>query len=466
MDKKYLKYNLGNLILITILVSFFTIIIGLAWTEPTSNPPYGNVAAPLNVGPNAQAKSGGLILNTGGASTGLVVANGNIIFGTDTTTLPAGQLQVNNRYYQRIGDVGGLLTPRCSCDKSSATVDCPESFLTSESLSDPTKRVCYDQYNNNRSVYYEIKNKLTFFIDNSGNVGIGMVPGESNSSVFPQYTLTNLVAGKHVDYYKSPKSGNPDVITDGILAPEGTNWDNTNYAVQLNGTGPNYSLIIYLGAIPNFNIDHIVVQADANDSYGVDYFDNISKGWVHIWEVPPVGGSGLITRYSNRIGPVDASYIRIYPSKGDGAYSVSELKIMVQKLVPSYSELHVAGSIKQFVCDYGQNFIPGINGSGYCIDKNPRGPNIAQLAGNDCISRGGRLCSYGDLTRACLYGTLKTTDIYNPNANNPGIWIGNITHDNYTMCAQGADCLDFDEACSKWSNRLYYCCYGPAGGGY
>jgi len=82
MDKKYLKYNLGNLILITILVSFFTIIIGLAWTEPTSNPPYGNVAAPLNVGSTGQVRAGGLLINQNGASIGLIVATGTVGIGT------------------------------------------------------------------------------------------------------------------------------------------------------------------------------------------------------------------------------------------------------------------------------------------------------------------------------------------------------------------------------------------------
>jgi len=63
----------------------------LAWTEPTQSPPEGNVPAPLNVGNTGQSKSGGLILNTGGAATGLVVDKGNVGIGI---TVPNSKLDV------------------------------------------------------------------------------------------------------------------------------------------------------------------------------------------------------------------------------------------------------------------------------------------------------------------------------------------------------------------------------------
>jgi len=53
-----------------------------AWTGPTQAPPGGNTSAPLNVGSTGQSKSGGLILNTGGATNGLIVQNGNVGIGT------------------------------------------------------------------------------------------------------------------------------------------------------------------------------------------------------------------------------------------------------------------------------------------------------------------------------------------------------------------------------------------------
>ena len=53
-----------------------------AFSEPSSPPPGSNTPAPLHVGAAGQTKTGGLILNTGGASYGLIVDKGNVGIGT------------------------------------------------------------------------------------------------------------------------------------------------------------------------------------------------------------------------------------------------------------------------------------------------------------------------------------------------------------------------------------------------
>lgn len=79
------------LILGILAVSFLTVFYVLAWQEPAQAPPNGNVAAPLNVGSTGQSKSGGLILNTGGAVNGLVISQGNLCLGADCRSAwPAG----------------------------------------------------------------------------------------------------------------------------------------------------------------------------------------------------------------------------------------------------------------------------------------------------------------------------------------------------------------------------------------
>ena len=57
-----------------------------AWTEPTLAPPDGNLGAPINTSSNGQAKTGGLLLNSGGAVNGLIVQNGNVGIGTNNPT--------------------------------------------------------------------------------------------------------------------------------------------------------------------------------------------------------------------------------------------------------------------------------------------------------------------------------------------------------------------------------------------
>jgi hypothetical protein len=79
----------------------------LAWTEPNQTPPGGNVNAPINVGNTGQSKSGGLILNTGGAGIGLIVDRGNVGIGT---LAPTNKLQVAGKIYSSddISSAGNL----------------------------------------------------------------------------------------------------------------------------------------------------------------------------------------------------------------------------------------------------------------------------------------------------------------------------------------------------------------------
>ena len=72
-----------------------------AFTEPASAPPTSNVASPLNTGATGQSKAGGLILNTGGAATGLIVSSGNVGIGTAG---PGQALDVNGNIRSRGGN--------------------------------------------------------------------------------------------------------------------------------------------------------------------------------------------------------------------------------------------------------------------------------------------------------------------------------------------------------------------------
>jgi hypothetical protein len=62
-------------------ILFLVIFYAIAWQEPTQAPPQGNIATPLNTGPENQTKEGGLTLNTIGSENALVIDQGNVCLG-------------------------------------------------------------------------------------------------------------------------------------------------------------------------------------------------------------------------------------------------------------------------------------------------------------------------------------------------------------------------------------------------
>jgi hypothetical protein len=86
---KRIIYIFGIVIFMGIIASLQ---LAKAWTEPSGTPPGANVGAPITAGAAGQTKIGGLILNTGGATNGLIVQSGNMGIGTTT---PAQKLDVN-----------------------------------------------------------------------------------------------------------------------------------------------------------------------------------------------------------------------------------------------------------------------------------------------------------------------------------------------------------------------------------
>jgi len=81
MSQKVSK-TITYLSIITIVIGSIFLANGLIKAGPACEPPDCNVPAPLNVGSTEQSKSGGLILNTGGADDGLIIDKGNVGIGT------------------------------------------------------------------------------------------------------------------------------------------------------------------------------------------------------------------------------------------------------------------------------------------------------------------------------------------------------------------------------------------------
>jgi hypothetical protein len=101
--KGNMKQNIKSIIITTggiigVAASVFLLtFIVLAWTGPSSTPPTcpeGEVGCDevLHTGTAAQSKTGGLLLNTGGATNGLIIQSGKVGIGTAD---PAVELEVN-----------------------------------------------------------------------------------------------------------------------------------------------------------------------------------------------------------------------------------------------------------------------------------------------------------------------------------------------------------------------------------
>ena len=166
-----------------------------------------------------------------------------------------------------------------------------------------------------------------------------------------KYAVSELklwsTAGQPVSLGKSAVGPRPYQIADGVVAPNGTSWNDTQYAVVLPIEGPGHALVIDLGAAMSICgngfdcLSEPVIQADHNDVYQLDYsLDGVS--WVTYGKFPTVSSSGLQTRTfqcntrpdpsqpcsATNHGPnFTARYVRVWAVSGDGDYSVSELQL-------------------------------------------------------------------------------------------------------------------------------------------
>ena len=148
INKETFTKSLPSAVVALVMVGAFA----YAFTEPAGAPPTSNVASPLNTSATGQSKAGGLILNTGGAATGLIVSSGNVGIGTAG---PGYKLHVK----------GGNTT--------SLGVDNDGSQYTEIDI--------LNNGTNKASIYWDNTNSflsLNGIVTKSGNVGIGVTsPG-------------------------------------------------------------------------------------------------------------------------------------------------------------------------------------------------------------------------------------------------------------------------------------------------
>ncbi|OYV27488.1 MAG: hypothetical protein B7W98_01680, partial [Parcubacteria group bacterium 20-58-5] len=98
-----LRHHLSQIALVVGAVLLSIGVQAFAFTQPSTSPPNGDASAPLDTSANAQAKTGGLLLNTGGATNGLIVQSGNVGIGTVS---PGAKLEIDGTTAQPVLSIG------------------------------------------------------------------------------------------------------------------------------------------------------------------------------------------------------------------------------------------------------------------------------------------------------------------------------------------------------------------------
>jgi len=97
----------------------------------------------------------------------------------------------------------------------------------------------------------------------------------------------------------------------------------------------------------------LLVQADDNDTYQVDYYN--SGVWKPAWTILPPGGYGLTTSTVDLSTPIVASELRVTEIGGDGLYAVFQVEAFVPEAASTLPLLSAAmGGLLFFRRRYAQ----------------------------------------------------------------------------------------------------------------
>ena len=167
------------------------------------------------------------------------------------------------------------------------------------------------------------------------------LPADDDNYSISEVTLRNTASGNPVVSTGQLTYGPEPWETDGEVAPEGTDFNDPRYAnilsfcvqppnantvcAQGSQTGLTGALQIDLGSV--FSLDSLEVQADRRQ-FQIDYRASPTDAWQALWTVPPVNGSGLLTRPLQSLAGEQARYLMMYGTEGDDSnYSVSSVKV-------------------------------------------------------------------------------------------------------------------------------------------
>lgn len=217
-------------------------------------------------------------------------------------------------------------------------------------------------------------------------VRVAAVTGDGNYSV-SQITLRDT--SNTVVSVAKPTFGPESFGTNAEYAPEGADWNDSQYAIVLRpcSTGNADSVCpSSTGGLPgltapytidlgsaSFPITQIKLQADRHQ-FQVDSSDDLVN-WKELAAFPAVSGSGLTTRVAPAMGT--GRYIRVYGTAGDDSnYSVSELDVITSMAnTPcSYTPQYNANAGQNLSCSYDGEFeyaltLPATTTANFTVDS-------------------------------------------------------------------------------------------------
>ncbi len=155
----------------------------------------------------------------------------------------------------------------------------------------------------------------------------------------------NIALNKPITYNGTFGGGTDGRAVDGTFMARGTHWQTGS--LWWNGPSPN--IIIDLQGL--YVIDSMIVQADDNDAYKVEYWDGAQ--WQKAWDVPNYDnyGWGLQTRPNPNNNAekyllpsaITTNQLKFMATSGDNRYSVSEIQAF-GTLVPLPASLLLLGT--------------------------------------------------------------------------------------------------------------------------
>ncbi|QKR98547.1 PEP-CTERM sorting domain-containing protein [Sphingomonas sp. CL5.1] len=165
-----------------------------------------------------------------------------------------------------------------------------------------------------KAVVFSAMATLTFAVASAAANAANVIPTGTASAPAGDGILRD---GSGWDYNYTPS--NIGAITSPTLQPDGRQWNNGSFWWDSSQTPSPYYITVTLPQ--SYTFDHLVLQADNNDSYLVEYWNGTA--WQSAFTAGDVNGWGLTTRDSGTLASFTTDQFRLSAVSGDQYYAIS-----------------------------------------------------------------------------------------------------------------------------------------------